>query len=71
VLETAIEATMGRSDKIPAQVLQELKRTEPEMTINMYKYMVFKWRGYHDYLWFRLDDRTHKVIKGDWYNALE
>ncbi|KAF9388507.1 hypothetical protein CPB97_000948 [Podila verticillata] len=71
VLETAIEATMGRSDKIPAQVLQELKGTEPEMTINMYKYMVFKWRGYHDYLWFRVDDRTHKVIKGDWYHALE
>ncbi|KFH66345.1 hypothetical protein MVEG_08444 [Podila verticillata NRRL 6337] len=56
---------------IPAQVLQELKGTEPEMTINMYKYMVFKWRGYHDYLWFRVDDRTHKVIKGDWYHALE
>ncbi|KAF9333626.1 hypothetical protein BG006_003363 [Podila minutissima] len=71
VLEATIETTMGRSDKIPAQVMKELKGTEPEMTINIYKYMVFKWRGYHDYLWFRVDDRTHKVVKGDWYHALE
>ncbi|KAF9294035.1 hypothetical protein BGZ74_011450 [Mortierella antarctica] len=71
VFEKTILKTMGRSDKIPAAVLMALQSTQPEMTINIYRYMVFKWRGYHDYLWFRVDDRTHKVVKGDWYHALE
>ncbi|KAG0350815.1 hypothetical protein BG005_009666 [Podila minutissima] len=71
VLEKTILKTMGRSDKIPAEVLMELQSTQPEMTINIYRYMVFKWRGYHDYLWFRVDDRDGKVVKGDWYHTLE
>ncbi|KAG0071829.1 hypothetical protein BGZ92_004179 [Podila epicladia] len=71
VLEKTIKKTMGRSDKIPVQVLMELQSTQPEMTINIYRYMVFKWRGYHDYLWFRVDDRSGKAVKGDWYHALD
>lgn len=62
---------MGRSDKITVQVMKELKRSEPEMTSNIYKYIIYKWRGYHDYLWFHVDDRTRKVVQGDWYFALE
>ncbi|KAF9403864.1 hypothetical protein BGZ94_004487 [Podila epigama] len=71
VLESKIVKTMGRPDSIPTRVLKELKKSEPEVTINMYKYIVFKWRGYHDFLWFRIDDRTHKVVQGEWYYALE
>ncbi|KAG0213133.1 hypothetical protein BGX28_004959 [Mortierella sp. GBA30] len=67
-----VEAIMGQSDSIPAAVLKELKRTEPQITPpTNFKYVLYKWRGYHDYLWFRVNLRTKTVSKSEWYFAYE
>ncbi|KAJ3337126.1 hypothetical protein HDU93_001552 [Gonapodya sp. JEL0774] len=34
-------------------------------------YMIYEWRAKHDYLWFEIDPTTEKVVKSDWYMALE
>ncbi|KXS13240.1 hypothetical protein M427DRAFT_100719 [Gonapodya prolifera JEL478] len=34
-------------------------------------FLVYEWRAKHDYLWFEVDSTTEKVIKSDWYMALE
>lgn len=35
------------------------------------QFFVYKWRGYHDYLWFRVQGGTGDVIDSGWYKALE
>ncbi|CAO3566871.1 unnamed protein product [Mortierella alpina] len=34
-------------------------------------YFIYKWRGNHDYLWFKIDEDTEQVIESSWYQALE
>ncbi|KAI1308386.1 hypothetical protein EDD11_004315 [Mortierella claussenii] len=34
-------------------------------------YFIYKWRGNHDYLWFKVDATTEKVLESDWYHAYE
>jgi len=34
-------------------------------------YLVYYWRGRHDYLYFKVDAISEKVITSDWYNALD
>ncbi|KAF9274374.1 hypothetical protein BGZ68_000731 [Mortierella alpina] len=64
--------TMGPSDVIPDDVLMWLKGNEPETTPPIeYEYLVYMWRGYHDYLWFRVDRDADKVVASDWYHAYE
>ncbi|KAI8871843.1 hypothetical protein GQ42DRAFT_161727 [Ramicandelaber brevisporus] len=33
--------------------------------------LMYYWRGRHDYMWFRIDPTTEKVIASDWYHAYE
>ncbi|KAF9947351.1 hypothetical protein BGZ72_010638 [Mortierella alpina] len=67
-----VEETMGPSDEIPAEILKQLKGTEPKITPpTNFKYALYKWRGYHDYLWFRINLRTKTVSKSEWYFAYE
>jgi len=34
-------------------------------------YFVYKWRGNHDYLWFKIDAQKEEVIESSWYHAYE
>ncbi|KAF9965735.1 hypothetical protein BGZ70_004214 [Mortierella alpina] len=34
-------------------------------------YFIYKWRGNHDYLWFKIDAAKEQVIESQWYHALE
>ncbi|KAG9320803.1 hypothetical protein KVV02_004646 [Mortierella alpina] len=34
-------------------------------------YFVYKWRGNHDYLWFKIDATTEQVLESSWYHAYE
>jgi hypothetical protein len=34
-------------------------------------YMIYKWRGNHDYLWFHVDAVTNHVLNSGWYYAGE
>ncbi|KAF9362471.1 hypothetical protein BGX34_006127 [Mortierella sp. NVP85] len=34
-------------------------------------YFVYKWRGNHDYLWFKIDAQKEVVIESGWYHAYE
>ncbi|KAG0001122.1 hypothetical protein BGZ79_005061 [Entomortierella chlamydospora] len=72
VLSADITSVMGPSDEIPAEILAELKRSAPQVTPpTNFQYILYKWRGYHDYLWFRINMRTKKTQMSAWYAALE
>ncbi|KAF9206981.1 hypothetical protein BGZ49_001462 [Haplosporangium sp. Z 27] len=72
VLYSDIVTVMGPSDDIPVEILATLKRSAPQVIPpTNYNYLLYKWRGYHDYLWFRINWRTKTVQKSDWYYALE
>ncbi|KAF9899646.1 hypothetical protein BX616_002909 [Lobosporangium transversale] len=67
-----IVSTMGPSDEIPEHILAELKRSAPQVTPpTNFKYLLYKWRGYHDYLWFRINLKNNHVFNSDWYFAYE
>ncbi|KAG0255197.1 hypothetical protein BG011_005287 [Mortierella polycephala] len=34
-------------------------------------YFIYKWRGNHDYLWFKMDALKEQVIESSWYHAYE
>ncbi|KAI7824055.1 hypothetical protein BC939DRAFT_423488 [Gamsiella multidivaricata] len=34
-------------------------------------YFIYKWRGNHDYLWFKIDAVKEQVIESSWYHAYE
>ncbi|KAI9298348.1 hypothetical protein K502DRAFT_286635 [Neoconidiobolus thromboides FSU 785] len=34
-------------------------------------YLIYEWRGKHDYVYFKVDSNTDKVTKSGWYNALD
>lgn len=34
-------------------------------------YLVYYWRGNHDYLWFKIESSSGRVVDSGWYNALE
>ncbi|KAF8964861.1 hypothetical protein BGZ46_000704 [Entomortierella lignicola] len=34
-------------------------------------YFIYKWRGNHDYLWFKIDAAKEEVIESSWYHANE
>ncbi|KAG0306898.1 hypothetical protein BGZ98_001492 [Dissophora globulifera] len=34
-------------------------------------YFIYKWRGNHDYLWFKIDALNETVIESSWYHAME
>lgn len=34
-------------------------------------YFIYKWRGNHDYLWFKVDAAKEEVIESSWYHAFE
>ncbi|KAF9179711.1 hypothetical protein BGZ51_003180 [Haplosporangium sp. Z 767] len=69
---TDVLSIMGPSDEIPAEILKELKRSEPQVTPpTNFRYLLYKWRGYHDYLWFRINLRTMTIQKSEWYFAYE
>ncbi|KAF9435108.1 hypothetical protein BGZ76_006882 [Entomortierella beljakovae] len=72
VLSDDIITVMGISDGIPAEILKSLKRTEPLITPpTNFEYILYKWRGYHDYLWIRINLKTKTVQKSEWYYAYE
>ncbi|KAF9102969.1 hypothetical protein BGX27_010794 [Mortierella sp. AM989] len=72
ILSKDITSVMGPSDEIPADILSQLKRTAPQITPpTNFKYILYKWRGYHDYLWFRVNQKTNKVQHSEWYFAYE
>ncbi|KAI1312299.1 hypothetical protein EDD11_002989 [Mortierella claussenii] len=72
VLSVDIVSTMGPSDEIPAEILAQLKRSAPQVSPpTNFSYLLYKWRGYHDYLWFRINLKSNKVQKSEWYFAYE
>ncbi|KAG0026467.1 hypothetical protein BGZ81_006333 [Podila clonocystis] len=34
-------------------------------------YFIYKWRGNHDYLWFKVDALKEQVVQSSWYHAYE
>lgn len=34
-------------------------------------YMIYQWRGWHDYIWFKYDTASEKVLESEWYFAYE
>ncbi|KAF9311384.1 hypothetical protein BG003_007467 [Podila horticola] len=72
VVSAEIVATMGPSDEIPADILAQLKRSAPQVSPpTNFKYIVYKWRGFHDYIWFRVNMKNDKVWNSEFYAAYE
>ncbi|KAG0084705.1 hypothetical protein BGZ93_001105 [Podila epicladia] len=72
VVSAEIVATMGPSDEIPANILAQLKRTAPQISPpTNFNYLVYKWRGFHDFIWFRVNMKTDKVQAAEFYAAYE
>ncbi|KAF9974318.1 hypothetical protein BGZ73_002274 [Actinomortierella ambigua] len=57
-----ITAVMGKPDETKNK-LDHLK--------NRGRFLIYKWRGNHDYLWFNIASPKGKVIESDWYHAYE
>ncbi|KAG0315464.1 hypothetical protein BG000_005196 [Podila horticola] len=34
-------------------------------------YFIYKWRGNHDYLWFKVDAIQEQVVQSSWYHAYD
>jgi hypothetical protein len=34
-------------------------------------YLIYYWRGKHDYLWFKIESSTGQAVDSGWYNALD
>ncbi|KAG0232520.1 hypothetical protein BGW42_008140 [Actinomortierella wolfii] len=34
-------------------------------------YLIYKWRSFHDYVWFKQNMTSKSVVESDWYMALE
>lgn len=34
-------------------------------------YMIYSWRGLHDYIWFKVQGKDEKIVESDWYMAFE
>lgn len=34
-------------------------------------YIVYEWRGKHDYLYFKVNAQTEEIISSDWYHAFD
>ncbi|KAF9372389.1 hypothetical protein CPC16_002452 [Podila verticillata] len=67
-----IVATMGPSDEIPDEILAQLRRRAPQVSPPAnFKYIVYKWRGFHDYIWFRVNMKNDKVQGSEFYAAYE
>ncbi|CAO3570014.1 unnamed protein product [Mortierella alpina] len=67
-----VQETMGPSDTIPDAILRQLKASEPKTaTPTHYTYLMYQWRGNHDFLWFRIDLDTNLVVNSKWYLAYE
>ncbi|KAL1916249.1 uncharacterized protein VTP21DRAFT_5866 [Calcarisporiella thermophila] len=45
--------------------------TSTQSTEPNFYYLVYEWRGKHDYLWFQVDSKTENVLSSGWYNAFE
>lgn len=47
--------------------------TDPKSAQNQPQvlYFIYKWRGNHDYLWFKVDSVKEQVIQSSWYHAYE
>ncbi|KAG0339206.1 hypothetical protein BG000_002630 [Podila horticola] len=60
------------ADIIPDAILARLKRIAPRISPpTNFKYILYKWRGYHDYIWFRVNMKTDKVQASEFYAAYE
>ncbi|KAF9560616.1 hypothetical protein EC968_006090 [Mortierella alpina] len=67
-----VEETMGPSDNIPKEIMKQLKAKEPKTVVpTNFKYLLYQWRAYHDYLWFRINGDTNMVVESDWHQDLE
>ncbi|KAF9372391.1 hypothetical protein CPC16_002454 [Podila verticillata] len=72
VVSAEIVATMGPSDEIPANILAQLRRSAPQVSPpTNFKYIVYKWRGFHDYIWFRVNMKNDMVQASEFYAAYE
>ncbi|KAG0213134.1 hypothetical protein BGX28_004960 [Mortierella sp. GBA30] len=71
-LGSDIVATMGLSDEVRPEDMQRMSLGTPENgSPTDFSYLLYKWRGYHDYLWFRIIHRTNAVTKCEWAKDLE
>ncbi|KAF9974315.1 hypothetical protein BGZ73_002271 [Actinomortierella ambigua] len=63
---SAAGAGAGRSGELNTTVMPE-GHDQPQQVM----YFVYKWRGNHDYLWFKVDAVTETVLESSWYHAYE
>ena len=54
---------------MPGPVVPE--NTSSTTTSQHEMYLIYTWRGMHDYLWFQVDPKNEQVIKSGWYMAGE
>ncbi|KAI8850088.1 hypothetical protein BC829DRAFT_390397 [Chytridium lagenaria] len=63
--DATLSAAEAGIDTMPGPVLDSPPASSPQKGL----YMIYKWRGNHDYLRFLIDDE--QVVLADWYQALE
>ncbi|KAG0232521.1 hypothetical protein BGW42_008141 [Actinomortierella wolfii] len=59
------QSSFGNQD-VDATVMPE-NSGQPQQVM----YFIYKWRGNHDYLWFKVDAAKETVIESSWYHAYE
>ncbi|KAG0055535.1 hypothetical protein BGZ83_008280 [Gryganskiella cystojenkinii] len=59
-------SAMGKPDEERQQLVEAAQPSGQS-----FRYYVYKWRGNHDFLWFRVDAAKGKVTKSAWYYAYE
>ncbi|KAK9765788.1 hypothetical protein K7432_005604 [Basidiobolus ranarum] len=80
---TEVILNLGKPDELsPTLNLQEgispltmpgpaLSESTKPATSNSSYYLIYHWRGRHDYAYFKVDAEEEKIIESGWYNALE
>lgn len=64
-MDEAFQATLMPGPVIGSVTIDQTSASGKEM------YFIYKWRGNHDYLWFKIDADKEQVLESGWYHAYE
>ncbi|KAG0213135.1 hypothetical protein BGX28_004961 [Mortierella sp. GBA30] len=60
---------MGLPDEASINKPGPMNSTDPkDRPPTDFEFLLYKWRGYHDYLWFQIDPSTDYVMECEWFH---
>eukprot|EP00833_Pecoramyces_ruminatium_P003111 jgi/Orpsp1_1/1177143/evm.model.c7180000060348.1 len=58
----------GANDAPGLPLMPGIAMTQPTAQAETAVYMIYSWRGMHDYIWFKLNSDESEVVEGAWKN---